>query len=364
MAALPGTRDRSPVVSVVMSVYNGERFLREAVESVLAQTLPNFELLVVDDGSTDSSPEILSSYQARDPRIVVHRQSNQGRAAALNRGFAVAQAPLVARLDADDIAFPERLARQARFLEEHETVAVVGGAVTFIDDRGRAFGAWQYPLTDREIRKAFAHTTPLVHPAVMLRKEVFDVVGGYRTLFKEAEDIDLWLRIAEQHELANVPEEAICYRIHGGQATRRALEQQSLEAIAARASARARMGGRGDPLDEAERIDYQTALAIGATPDEIASAFVRDFTWLAKTMSRAGYANAAEELFARAADKARSELGSSSLVAHVHRERARRYREERRRVRATLETVRTTRAEWAYRAASARDLVSRNILRR
>jgi len=124
------------------------------------------------------------------------------------------------------------------------------------------------------------------------------------------------------------------------------------------------MDGHRDPLAEAERIDYQTVLAIGATPDEIASAFVRDFTWLAKTMSRAGYPNASEELFAQAGDKARSELGSSSLVAHVHRERARRYREERRRVRATLERVRTTRAEWAYRAASARDLVSRSILRR
>jgi hypothetical protein len=353
MHALPDKGDEVPTVSIVMAVYNGERFLPEALDSVLVQTLPAFELIAVDDGSTDSSPRILASYQARDPRIVVHRQANQGRAAALNRGFGLARAPLVARLDADDIARPNRLRSQANFLNAHERVAVVGGAVTFVNDQGQKFGAWEYPLTDSGIREAFPQTTPLVHPSVMIRKDLFEDVGGYRTIFREAEDLDLWLRIAEQHELANIPSDVICYRIHAGQATRQALELQSLCAVAARTAARVRKTGRRDPLETAERIDHETLLGIGATPQEIASAFVRDFAWLAKTMSRAGYAEASEELFAQAMTKARSDLGSPALVAHVHRERAQRYREQRRRWRAALELVRRARAERAHRVQSA-----------
>jgi hypothetical protein len=337
-----------------MSVYNGERFLGEAIESVLAQTLTEFELIVVDDGSSDATPDILAAYEARDPRIVIRRQSKSGRAAALNRGFALARASRVARLDADDIARPNRLDHQREFLDAHDRVAVVGGAVTFINDRGEKFGSWQYPLTDPEIRRAFPRTTPLVHPAVMIRSEVFEAVGGYRSIFREAEDVDLWLRIAEHHELANIPEDLICYRIHAGQASRRALELQSLCAVAARAAARARMRGRPDPLESAARIDRETVLSIGATSEEIASAFVRDFAWLGKTLSRAGYPGASDELFAQAAAKARSECGSLSLVAHVHRQRSRRYREQKRRLHAALESFRTARAERAYRIATMR----------
>jgi hypothetical protein len=260
---------------------------------------------------------------------------------------------LVARLDADDIARRNRLERQREFLHTHERVAVVGGAVTFINDRGQKFGEWQYPLTDSEIRGDFARTTPLVHPAVMLRKKVFEATGGYRTIFPEAEDVDLWLRIGEQHELANIPEDVLCYRIHPDQATRQALETQSLCSVAARVAARARTEGRPDPLASAERIDYTTAVAIGASPEQLTAALVRDLAWMAKTMSRAGYPQLSKELFAQAGARARSELGSPSLVAHVHRERSRRYREQRRRLRAALESMRSARAERTQRPNSA-----------
>jgi hypothetical protein len=322
-----------------MAVYNGEEFLPEAIESVLAQTLADFELIVIDDGSTDSTPQILASCAARDSRIVVHRQVNHGRAAALNRGVALTTAPLIARLDADDLAMPGRLERQREFLAEHESIAVVGGAVMFIDGNGRPFARWQYPLTDTEIRDALAYTTPIAHPAVMLRKDVFQAVGGYRSIFGDADDVDLWLRIAERHELANVRELAISYRVHPAQATVRNLELQTLCSVAARVAARARAQGRPDPLEGVERIDYEFLIDSGVTQGEITAALVRKTTWLAKMMSKAGYARAAEQLFGEARAMAWSASGSTELVAKVHREHARQYAEEGRRVRATLETA-------------------------
>jgi Glycosyl transferase family 2 len=333
-----------------MSVYNGERFLSEAVESVLAQARCDFELVIVDDGSTDSSREILAAYAGRDSRVVVHSQPNQGLAMALNRGIGFARAPLVARLDADDVAQPGRLERQQQFLGEHEAVAVVGGAVTFMNASGRAFADWQYPLTDAEIRKALPRTTPFAHSAVMLRKDAFERSGEYRPLLTSALDVDLWLRIAERWELANLPEGVVSYRIHPGQMSVQHLERQTLESVAARASARARSEGIPDPLEMLERLDHDTLMAIGVSAEEVTSAFVHMSTWLAKTMHRAGYTGAAEEVFSEARRRARSATGSPALLAHVHRERARRYREQRRWIRAKLETIEAVRAERASRA--------------
>jgi GT2 family glycosyltransferase len=344
---LATTSAASPAVSVVMAVYNGERFLHEAVESILRQTFADFELIVVDDGSTDGTARILAAIVSADPRVRVHRQSNQGPAAARNRGIDLARAPFIAFIDADDVALPARLEYQTKFLIEHQTVALVGGAVTYVDERGRGFADHQLPLSDAEIRKTLATANPFMHSAVMMRKGDFDRVGGYRPIFRLAEDLDLWLRISDRYELANVPEIIVRYRMHAKQGTARNLETQTLEAVAARISARARKASRLDPLDGVKHIDYETLLTIGATNTEITAALVLDMTWLARTMSQAGYADAARNLFNEAAVRAHSTSGSRALVAHVHRERARRLREQGRRFPALLETARAALAERA-----------------
>lgn len=322
------TGSRFPAVSVLMAVYNGERFVRAAIESVLVQTLAEIELVVVDDGSTDSTPQILQEYAAKDPRIVVHRQANQGRATALNRGSAHTHAPLIARLDADDIAEPDRLERQRQFLAENDAVAAVGGAVTFVDAAGRRFADHQYPLSDIEIRRTLDHATPFVHSAVMLRKEAFARAGGYRPVFGDADDVDLWLRIAEKHQLANLPQTVVRYRMHPDQASIRGLELQTLCVVAARAAARARRAGQPDPFTDADRISEPVLLKLGVKPAEIGTELVRMATWLARTMGRAGYPDAEEKLFTQAGEWARSRSGSKSLVAYVYRERARRNAEQ------------------------------------
>jgi Glycosyl transferase family 2 len=344
-------RGRMPGVSVVMAVYNGERFLREAVDSVLGQTFEDLELIVIDDGSTDGSSEILSSYAAADARVLVHRQANAGTAAALNRGLHLARAPFVARLDADDLALPDRFERQHRFLAQHERVAVVGGAVTFIDEEGRAFAEWQYPLSDAEIRRTLDDSTPLAHPAVMMRAAAVIGVGGYRPVLPKAQDVDLWLRLAAGHELANVPEPVLRYRMHLRQASVRELELQTLCSLAARAAARARSEGRPDPLDAVERIDHETLHALGVTREEITAAFVGNATWLGRTMSSAGYADAADELLAQATARARSASGSRAAVASAYRARAEVLRARRRRLRAAVMTARARGASLTARFA-------------
>ena len=320
-----------------MAVHDGERFLAEAIESVLGQSVSELELLVIDDGSNDVTPEILDGFAARDRRVVVRRQDNQGRTPSLNRGVALARAPLVARLDADDVCLPERFARRVAFLDRHPAVALVGGAVRLIDDGGRAFKESRYPLSDDEIRRAFAYTTPFVHSAVMFRRSAFDAAGGYRTCLVETEDLDLWLRIAERHELANLPDTVVAYCLHGGQATVRGLELQALCLVAARLSARARGAGEPDPLADAARIDEAWLLAHGATTREIAQAIVDSATWLAKLMGRAGYAEQADDLLDAVQARARREPHPGEMLATLHRARAARHALEGRPVLARIE---------------------------
>jgi glycosyltransferase involved in cell wall biosynthesis len=319
-----------------MPVYNSERYLRESVESVLTQTLADLELVAVDDGSTDASAAILDSYASADSRVVVHRQTNRGQAAARNLAIELASAPLIACLDSDDVLVPDRLENQCRFLARHGAVALVGGAVTFVDESGRAFASWTHPVGDAEIKRALSHTTPFVHSAVTVRKEALLAVGGYRTIVVPSEDLDLWLRIAPLHQLANLPETVVRYRVHRGQETVSKLESQTICAVAARVAARERDHGRPDPLERAARIDEDLLLEMGATRQEISSALVDAAVWLAKTTGRAGYGETADELFHLAASIAASKSGSRALVAQVRLGRAQREAEQGHRLRARM----------------------------
>lgn len=224
-------------VSVTMPVHNGERFVGQAIESILRQTYRELELVVVDDGSTDATPEILAGYAASDDRIVVHTQENAGYVAALNTAAAIGHGELLARLDADDVAEPSRLRRQVDFLDAHPDVAVVGGSLLVIDARGRPFYLATYPPDASDVRAALSDRTPLAHPTVLMRRSVFDAVGGYRTGFPHAEDYDLWLRISSAHELVNLPDIFARYRVHGANASLRWLREQARSVVAARADA-------------------------------------------------------------------------------------------------------------------------------
>jgi glycosyltransferase involved in cell wall biosynthesis len=341
----PPVQSRRPAVSVVMPVYNGDPYLRDAVESILAQSLTDLELVVVDDGSTDRTPEILEELAARDSRIALHRQANQGSVAALNAGIAAASGELIARLDADDVALPDRLEHQLGFLREHPEVAMVGGQVRIIDGSGRAVADARYPTGDAEIRGAFERSTPFVHSAVTMRRTALERAGGYRPEFNLAEDLDLWLRIAEVGAVANLDRLVVEYRIHENQVSAQKLEQQAICSLAARDAARRRAAGGPDPYAAAGNIDEALLRAQGVTREQIDGELVAAATWMAKTLDRAGHRAAARELFATAGRRARSGSDPGALIATVRRAQAARHLEQGHRLRARGMRMRAALAE-------------------
>ena len=210
-----------PALSVILPVYNAAPYLQVALDSLTAQTFPDFELIAVDDGSTDASLQILRRHAVRDPRLRIHTRANTGIVGALNDGLDAARAPFVARMDADDEAAPARFARQlARFHAEPGLVAL-GSAVTFMDTAGRSVQSCPRPLAHAEIERALltGDGGALIHPAVMFRTDAVQAAGGYRIFQRDAqyfEDLDLYLRLARLGTLANLPEALLRYRVHPG----------------------------------------------------------------------------------------------------------------------------------------------------
>jgi glycosyltransferase involved in cell wall biosynthesis len=192
----------TPAVSVLMSVHDGAPLVAAAVASVLAQTAGDLELIVVDDGSTDATPDLLAA--VRDPRLRVLRQERTGLTRALNAGLARAVAPLVARLDADDIALPERLERQCAFLAREPAVGLLGTAAREIDSRGALVRIVRPPLDDAALRHALIRANPFVHSSVMVRRALVERAGGYDATLPVAQDYDLWMRLARVARLANL----------------------------------------------------------------------------------------------------------------------------------------------------------------
>lgn len=194
-----------PKVSVIMSVYNGEKYVKHAVESILAQTFKDFEFIIINDGSNDKTPEILATFD--DPRIkIIHQTNNIGLTKSLNKGIQMAQGKYIARMDADDIALPERLERQVKFMDANPDVGIVGTAYYEIDANGRIVGKKVFPLHDKELRKVLIRYNPFFHASVMIRRTVFEQVGLYDESFLRAQDYELWFRVAKRFKLANLPE--------------------------------------------------------------------------------------------------------------------------------------------------------------
>lgn len=194
-------------VSVLMSVHNGERFVRDAVLSLLAQTYHDFELLIVDDASTDGTHNILEELAAQDQRIrVLTNSTNLGLTRSLNVALRETNSELVARMDADDIALPHRLEKQVTFLESHPGVGIVGTWYQFIDGAGRIVGEQHPPIQDAELHRALIRSNPFLHSSVMLRWDLLDHVHGYDERCRRAQDYDLWMRCAPLTKLANLPE--------------------------------------------------------------------------------------------------------------------------------------------------------------
>lgn len=257
------------LVSVIMSVYNGESLLAEAIDSVLRQTFADFEFIIIDDGSTDDTPDILCGYARRDTRVRVFPQKNQGRPKSLNRGIELSTSPLIARMDADDVSFPGRFEQQVEFMNAHSEIGLLGGAVDIVTPDGRRISTYQPPTGDAALRAALRVYNPFRHPTLIMRRETLLATGGYRTALADADDYDLILRMAERTQLANVHQPILSYRVHPSQASVFNIAHQMLCGAAARAAASFRERNLPDPLLSVEEITPEIVRQLGVCDEEI-----------------------------------------------------------------------------------------------
>ena len=205
-----------PVISVLLPAHNARRYLEEALRSVLAQTFEDFECLVVDDGSTDRTPEVIARYAQADERVRPLWTAHVGVVEALNAGLREARGEVIARMDADDLCEPGRFERQVAHLRENPDCVLVGSWVRLIDPYGSELNELRPATGHKKIEAQLleANGWAIIHPAVMMRREAVRAAGGYRPQYQWSEDIDLFLRLAEIGRLANLPEVLLRYRQH------------------------------------------------------------------------------------------------------------------------------------------------------
>jgi glycosyltransferase involved in cell wall biosynthesis len=240
----------TPPISVVMPVRDGARWLREAINSVQVQTLEDFELIIVDDGSEDDTPLIIEASARGDSRVRAIRQGRRGLVPALNRGLAEARGQLIARLDADDRAHPQRLERQKQYLDCHPEIGLLGTWADRIDEQGTRIGSLRPPTRPEALAQLLGRMNPILHSSVILRASVLQKVGFYRPAFEGAEDYDLWVRASEVTEVANLPECLLQYRVHGaGVSHRSRLRQMFSTRLVQRTAAARRSKMQGPHID-------------------------------------------------------------------------------------------------------------------
>lgn len=208
-----------PTICVLLCVHNGAPYIRSAIDSILRQTWRRFELLIVDDASTDETAAILAGYT--DPRIrTVRNAENRGLTASLNLGIAQSQSDYIMRQDADDLSHPGRMERQVGYLTTHPHVAAVGSQVRLIDEAGRSQGRKAFPLTHRGIWWSHLFDNALAHSSVMLRRSALAEVGGYDETYRVSQDYELWSRLGERHMLVNLPDYLATLRVLPSSITR------------------------------------------------------------------------------------------------------------------------------------------------
>ena len=221
-------------IAILLPVYNAEEFLRECLDSMIAQTYTEWELFACNDGSTDSSLQILNEYAAEDRRItILDNPENMGVVKTLNRLLKVVpeDVDFIARMDADDIALPDRLEKQIHYMQKNPHIDIVGGQLEIIDEKNNTLGYRRYATDPITISKNSICANPLAHPTVFFRKELINVLKEYRNI-PGCEDYDLWLRaIQNGAKPANLPDVILRYRISAGQIKQRDMKKSLYSTI-------------------------------------------------------------------------------------------------------------------------------------
>ncbi len=238
----------TPLISVLLPCYNTGKFLRTAIRSILDQTLADVEIIAVDDGSSDDTLPVLQELARTDGRLKVFSQQNAGIVVALNRALSEARGRYLARMDGDDISYPERFARQVALLEERPDLAVVGCGYHLIDQDGNRLSTRKVKadLPQADIFQPMPALSTVCHPTAMIRREVLEQVGGYRDVFRYAEDLDLWCRIGEIGNIGNVTDPLFAWRRHPGRTSIIQIHAQLKRHVGAVVAAQLRRSGQSD----------------------------------------------------------------------------------------------------------------------
>ncbi|MFH1547498.1 MAG: glycosyltransferase, partial [bacterium] len=204
----------NPLVSIVIPVHNGEKYIEESIKSCLLQTYSNFEIIVVDDKSTDNTLQILKELENRESKlIIIEAEKQNGLGNVLNIGIKASSGKYIARLDADDVMYPTRLEKQVSFMEINTDVVVVGGQIDTMDENGKIIGERSYSLQDSDIKKNLFLFQPFAHPAVMIRKDAAEKVGYYPENIWKVEDVMFFFKMSKVGKFANLPDKVIKYRM-------------------------------------------------------------------------------------------------------------------------------------------------------
>ena len=216
---------KAPIVSVVMPVYNAEKYVAEAIESILNQTLEDFEFIIVDDGSTDKSLEIIKEYAKKDKRIkTIKNKGNIGNWASRNVGMNNARGKYIVTQDSDDLSNRDRIKIQVSVMEKNPNFGVVGSNIGIIDGKGNKIGYRKYLEDDIKLRKMIYYFSPFANPAVIIRRDALKKSGIFDPKLRVSGDLDLWFRIGGQYEFGNVAKELVKYRNHEDQITSKKLK--------------------------------------------------------------------------------------------------------------------------------------------
>lgn len=263
-----GDMQAPPVISVLLSVYNAAQHVSLAIESILNQSVTDFELIIVDDCSSDASWGICKKYAQRDNRIVVVRNKlNLGGCKTLNVGLRLARGRYIARQDNDDWSYPDRLEKQLEFMEAHPDVGIVGGSMEIMNEDGKVIGKRTYNLTDSEIRNKIFRYSPFCHPLVMFRKSILDAVGEYNSAYAPADDYDLYFRIGKLSKFANLNEVLLKYRVVSTSLTNSRTKKMELATVKVRSLYQSDNGYSACLLDRI--YNYLHFVSIFAVPSKL-----------------------------------------------------------------------------------------------
>ncbi len=257
-----------PLISIILPVLNGEKFLRVALDSMIAQTYTYWEMIIVDDGSFDETPRILTEYSKKYPLIRITTNKKQvGISKALNQGIRLAKGSYIARMDADDISYPERLAKQLDYLQTNPTVVAVGAQCDVIDAQGRITGVKTFPLSHEQIYKTIFHFNPLQHPVLMVNRSLLPKKFVFYDILDGAEDVNLLFKLFAFGKVINLDEALLAYRIHSTNSSLKKIKHIYHQALIARIQGVLRYGYR--PTIEGIGLIIIQTILVTLLPDPI-----------------------------------------------------------------------------------------------